>query len=326
MLRVCGQPYFDTFRYTEATWGCGSLKTNVLQSGKLRTSASKTLEFGQPLDNVLDTLLSWFHSHYAVQEYTTYLEERQRASPTSPTPASSAPPALLQPDDESDDDGAPVERLAEVQATKQNWKRPRADTTNSDVSTASVDHDDSRHARPAVVPTQEQYQLAVKVKTHDEFMRLLDDALTSKQKNRRDPKGDRYPKNRKHHGGDNIIRLDRSSALFVFLGRTVPMKRKPLKRKPKKRAKTEQAKTTSDEDEDEDQEDDKTRNKDKDKNSAIGEDRGQDDDNEGEDDDGDDGGDRDDGDEEDEESEGEDSKDEDYEDEDYEDADYEDSA
>ncbi|KAI0323165.1 hypothetical protein GY45DRAFT_1341625, partial [Cubamyces sp. BRFM 1775] len=248
-------------------------------------------------------------------EYANDLEQQQRASPTSPTPASSAPSALLRPD-ETDDGDLPVRRLAKFLAMNKNWKRPRADSNNSDASIKSV----------VAVPTQEQYDLAAKVQNHDAFVALLDGALNSKHQNMRDPKGDRYPKNRKHHGGDNIIRLDRSSALFVFLGRTVPMKRKPLKRKHKKRAKTEQAKTTSDEDEDEDQEDDKTRNKDKDKNSGIGEDRGQDDDNEGEDDDGDDGGDRDDGDEEDEESEGEDSKDEDYEDEDYEDADYEDSA
>ncbi|KAH9895617.1 hypothetical protein C8Q73DRAFT_688732 [Cubamyces lactineus] len=326
--------YFDTFRYIRATWSCGYHKESVLRSGTLRTSDSKTLvEFGEPLDNVLRTSLRWFHGNYAVQEYRTDLEKRQHAAPISPTPASSAPTALLRPDNEIDDDEPPMERLVEVQAINQNLKRPRADTTNSDNST-SVDHDDSRHAPPVVVPTQEQYQLAAKVKNHDEFLLLLDDALRSNQNNRRDPAGDRYPKDRKHHGGDNGIRLDRENAPHSYLGITVGMKRKPLKR-----ARTGKAKTRFDEDEY--QENVKTRNKDKNKNSAMSEDGGKDDSDEDEDgdrehsgddgDDGDDGndggendghendGDEEDGDEQDEESDDEDSKDEDYEDEDYED-------
>ena len=179
--------YFNTFRYQWGTcqWGCGYHKQNVIHSGDLRTSdRKKFVKFGRPLDNVLDTLLRWFRSHYAVQEYTNDLEERQRASPTSPTPASSAPSALH-------DDDIPVRRLTKFLAMNKNWKRPRAHSTNSETSMKGVDHDVSRHVRP---PTQEQYDLAAKVKTHDEFMRLLDNALSSKQKNRRDPTGDRYPK------------------------------------------------------------------------------------------------------------------------------------
>ncbi|KAI0656055.1 hypothetical protein C8Q70DRAFT_1056934 [Cubamyces menziesii] len=177
--------YFNTFRYQWGTWGCGYHKQNVIHSGDLRTSdRKKSVKFGRPLDNVLDTLLRWFHSHYAVQEYTYDLEERQRTSPTSPTPASSS-------DNETDDDDIPVRRLTKFLAMNKNWKRPRAHSTNSETSMKGVDHDVSRHVRP---PTQEQYDLAAKVKTHDEFMRLLDNALSSKQKNRRDPTGDRYPK------------------------------------------------------------------------------------------------------------------------------------
>ncbi|KAH9895626.1 hypothetical protein C8Q73DRAFT_444409 [Cubamyces lactineus] len=226
--------YFDTFRYIRATWHCGYHKESVLRSGTLRTSDSKTLvEFGEPLDNVLRTSLRWFHGNYAVQEYRTDLEKRQHAAPTSPTPASSAP------DNEIDDDETPMEWLDEFQAMNQNLKRPRADTTNSDNST-SADRDDSRLAPAVVVPTQEQYQLASQVETHDKLMYLLAKALKSKYYNRRDPSGDRYPTDRKHHDGDNrIARLDRRFAPFKYIGITVQMKRKPLKRKPKKRAKTE---------------------------------------------------------------------------------------
>ncbi|KAI0324665.1 hypothetical protein GY45DRAFT_1375358 [Cubamyces sp. BRFM 1775] len=198
--------YFDTFQYLNGTWRCGYHKRDVVLPGILRASDLKTsVQFGQPLDDVIRTSLRWFQGNYVVQEYTAYLEEQQRASPPSPTPPSSAPSALLHPDNETNDVEPFLEFSAVFLKLNQNWKRPRADSTDSDTSTTSVGHGDSRYGAPQAfpTPTQEQYDLAAKVKTHDDFMKLLYDARRSKRYNRRDPTGDRYPKDKNSAMGED---------------------------------------------------------------------------------------------------------------------------
>ncbi|KAH9884513.1 hypothetical protein C8Q73DRAFT_818490 [Cubamyces lactineus] len=196
--------YFDTFKYHNGNkWSCGYLKQGVLQSGDLRTGDNAVVKFGHPLDSVLGELLLWFHGNNVIQRYEEAVE--QRASPTLPTPASSAPPAPLRLDNR------PVVAQGNRWARdrrdgpSRGWKRRRADSTGNGDLESSVMRRVPR--AQLVVPTAEQRALAENVKTHDAFLQLLDSALKRASgdleltqnmlDNERHPSGDRYPKERR---------------------------------------------------------------------------------------------------------------------------------
>ncbi|KAH9895622.1 hypothetical protein C8Q73DRAFT_444295 [Cubamyces lactineus] len=231
--------YFDQFLYYKQ-WRCGYRKQEVLKYGLLQTGEAADIEFGSPLDDLFATLLPWFQGNYFVQEYKAFLE--QASSPTSPTPASTLPPA--KPDEGSEGTALFDEEQSLRYGTSK--KRRRADSAGIDNSATNIPSSGvaskmvKTRPRRARAPTAEESENAAKVQTHEAFMTILQEICgTADAKywpDDRDPSGDCYPKDKAHRGTD-YVRLDRASAPFSYIGVLVKQK---TQRRSSKRARTDQ--------------------------------------------------------------------------------------
>ncbi|RDX50666.1 hypothetical protein OH76DRAFT_1402286 [Lentinus brumalis] len=82
------EDFFDVFSYVDGGYGCGHMKQNAIETGKLiLNKATKTrLMFNSPMDQLLGSLLRSFQAYYLVKEYD---ETQQKAEAKSQLQATS---------------------------------------------------------------------------------------------------------------------------------------------------------------------------------------------------------------------------------------------
>ncbi|KAI0740066.1 hypothetical protein C8Q76DRAFT_665743 [Earliella scabrosa] len=79
--------FFDTYTLNSGRYTCGPAKREAIQNGQLTIDAGTTLQFTNPMDRLLATLLGWFKAHTIVTTYELKQAERRKThAHTSPLP------------------------------------------------------------------------------------------------------------------------------------------------------------------------------------------------------------------------------------------------
>ena len=92
------EAFFDTYNFVDGAWRCGTLKSNATETQFLGLERRKPIVFHSPgLNEVLDTLLSWFHSQYVVNTYEFEMAHLDQPTPPSTTSMPARPTSKLAP-------------------------------------------------------------------------------------------------------------------------------------------------------------------------------------------------------------------------------------
>lgn len=185
--------YFDIFHVYENIWTCGERKAQILSQGELTAQGTVHIVFDSPMDEVLRTLLSWFHSKLVVQKHDFALESFR--APPSPTPSSSFPA-----------------RRSIAPFARRHGKR-RRDTQIPLPPPLAVTPRTPQASRPKVViPTAQQREKALRVETHEAILEQLDSAMQVAWDT--DKVGDRLPQDMAKR--DRYSRLDRTASPYAY--------------------------------------------------------------------------------------------------------------
>ena len=78
--------YFDVYGQEDGMYICGAVKTSTIKRGTI-TVGTQTLYFGNPLDGLFNTMLSWFSARYLIADYekNSPASTTQKAVPTDPS-------------------------------------------------------------------------------------------------------------------------------------------------------------------------------------------------------------------------------------------------